>query len=60
MYQRQPKDSNKNSVAVAAAVAVTDVVIAGADVAAKIATQNGKSVSFKSDGCPKPSKVAKR
>jgi hypothetical protein len=45
---------------VAAAVAVTDVVIAGADVAAKIATQNGKSVSFKSDGCPKPSKVAKR
>jgi hypothetical protein len=60
MYQRQPKGSNKNSVAVAAAVAVTDVVIAGADVAAKIATQNGKSVSFKSDGCPKPSKVAKR
>ena len=60
MYQRQPKGSNKNSVAVAAAVAVTDVVIAGADVAAKIATQNGKSASFKSDGCPKPSKVAKR
>jgi hypothetical protein len=60
MYQLQPKGSNKNSVAVAAAVAVTDVVIAGADVAAKIATQNGKSVSFKSDGCPKPSKVAKR
>jgi len=59
MYQRQPKGSNKNSVA-AAAVAVTDVVIAGADVAAKIATQNGKSASFKSDGCPKPSKVAKR
>ena len=44
----------------AAAVAVTDVVIAGADVAAKIATQNGKSASFKSDGSPKPSKVAKR
>lgn len=60
MYQRQPKGSNKNSVAVAAAVAVTDVVIAGADVAAKIATQNGKSASFKSDGSPKPSKVAKR
>jgi hypothetical protein len=60
MYQRRPKGSNKNSVAVAAAVAVTDVVIAGADVAAKIATQNGKSASFKSDGCPKPSKVAKR
>lgn len=60
MYQRQPKGSNKNSVEVAAAVAVTDVVIAGADVAAKIATQNGKSASFKSDGCPKPSKVAKR
>tara|TARA_B100001142_G_scaffold225082_1_gene223244 strand:+ start:56 stop:241 length:186 start_codon:yes stop_codon:yes gene_type:complete len=61
MFQRQPKGSNKNSVAVAAAaVAVTDVVIAGADVAAKIATQNGKSASFKSDGSPKPSKVAKR
>ena len=61
MFQRQPKGSNKNSVAVAAAaVAVTDVVIAGADVAAKIATQNGKSASFKSDGCPKPSKAAKR
>ena len=61
MYQLQPKGSNKNSVAVAAAaVAVTDVVIAGADVAAKIATQNGKSASFKSDGSPKPSKVAKR
>jgi len=61
MYQRQPKGSNKNNVAVAAAaVAVTDVVIAGADVAAKIATQNGKSASFKSDGSPKPSKVAKR
>ena len=60
MFQRQPKGSNKNSVVAAAAVAVTDVVIAGADVAAKIATQNGKSASFKSDGCPKPSKVAKR
>jgi hypothetical protein len=60
MYQRRLKGSNKNSVAVAAAVAVTDVVIAEADVAAKIATPNGKSASFKSDGCPKPSKVAKR
>ena len=61
MYQLQPKGSNKNNVAVAAAaVAVTDVVIAEADVAAKIATQNGKSASFKSDGSPKPSKVAKR
>ena len=58
MYQRRLKGSNKNSVAVA--VAVTDVVIAEADVAAKIATPNGKSASFKSDGCPKPSKVAKR
>jgi hypothetical protein len=60
MYQRRLKGSNKNSVAVAVAVAVTDVVIAEADVAAKIATPNGKSASFKSDGCPKPSKVAKR
>jgi hypothetical protein len=60
MSQRRPKGSNKNSVAVAAAVVVTDVVIAGADVAAKIATPNGKSASYKSEGCPKPSKVAKR
>jgi hypothetical protein len=58
MYQRRPKGSNKNSGA--AAVVVTDVVIAGADVAAKIATPNGKSASYKSEGCPKPSKVAKR
>ena len=61
MYQRRQKGSNKNSVAVAAvAVAVTDVVIAEADVAAKIAIPNGKSASFKSDGSPKPSKAAKR
>jgi hypothetical protein len=60
MYQRRQKGSNKNSVVAAVAVAVTDVVIAEADVAAKIATPNGKSASFKSDGCPKPSKVAKR
>ena len=62
MFQRQPKGSNKNSVAVAAAaaVAVTDVAIVAADVAAKIAIPNGKSASFKSDGCPKPSKAAKR
>jgi hypothetical protein len=44
----------------AVAVAVTDVVIAEADVAAKIATPNGKSASFKSVGYLKPSKVAKR
>ena len=61
MYQRRPKASNKSNAAVAAAAAVaTDVAIVAADVAAKIAIPNGKSASFKSDGCPKPSKAAKR
>ena len=60
MYQRRPKASNKSNAAAAAAAAVTDVVIAEADVAAKIAIPNGKSASFKSDGSPKPSKAAKR
>jgi hypothetical protein len=61
MCQRLLKGSNKNSVvAVAAAVVVTDVVIAAADVAAKTAIPNGKSASFRSAESPKPSKVAKR
>mgnify|MGYP001809328892 FL=1 len=60
MYQRRPKASNKSNAAAAAAAVATDVAIAEADVAAKIAIPNGKSASFKSDGSPKPSKAAKR
>ena len=61
MYQRRLKASNKsNAAAAVAADVVTDVAIAAADVAAKIAIPNGKSASFKSDGSPKPSKAAKR
>jgi hypothetical protein len=62
MYQRRPKGSNKSSVVAAAAAAavVTDVAIVAAVVAAKTATPNGKSASYKSDGSPKPLRAAKR
>ena len=60
MYQQRPKGSNKSSVVAAAAAVVTDVAIVAADVAAKIATPNGRNASSKSDGFLKPSKVAKR